>query len=113
MAADFLELVESSKALNSKVFSLPRLLLLSALAALGLDGAPYRELKAALQMDDGILYANLKALQEMGYVKLEKTSELNKKELDFFIITTEGKAALQKTVSWLVKLALQTRGDLA
>lgn len=103
MAIDFTELVREGKALNSRIFSQPRLLLLSSLASLGHDGALYRELKAALQMNDGILYSNLMALQEMGYVQLHKTRELNR-ELDVIAITEEGKNALKKTQEWLKKV---------
>ena len=76
-----------------------------ALVSLGRDGASYRELKAFLAMQDGILYSNLKALEEMQYVKFEKSKGLKpSKELDVIVITPEGKAALEKTKTWLKQL---------
>ena len=56
---------------------------------LGPDGATYRELKAALEVSDGALYANLNALIAMGYLESEKVSVENK-ELESYRITTAG-----------------------
>lgn len=103
MLVDSLEVVQGGKALNSRLISLHRLLLLSALASLGQDGASYRELKAALDMEDGILYSNLKVLQEMEYVKFVTNNELNR-ELEIIVITKEGKDALVKVQAWLKKI---------
>ena len=93
MANGILELVDEVHTLNSKIISVPRLLILVSLEKLGLDGAVYRELKAGLEMDDGILYSNLKALEEMRYIK-EKDVKLENKELASYHITDEGKEAL-------------------
>ena len=49
---DILSILNESGGLNAKVFSLVRLKLLASLEALGPDGATYRELKAALDIND-------------------------------------------------------------
>src|SRR3989344_2341326 len=92
MDGDFLSLIEESKALNSSVFSLIRLQLLSSIASVGRDGVTCRELKAALNVTDGALYTNLKALEGNGYVK-SKTISLEGKELESYQITPEGQQA--------------------
>jgi DNA-binding MarR family transcriptional regulator len=97
-----LGLVAESKALNSKVFSLPRLLILAALEDLGEDGSTYRELKAGLDMEDGALFSNLVALEAMEYVKKTKV-ELENKEMHSYSITPEGKETLGELRSWIRK----------
>jgi DNA-binding MarR family transcriptional regulator len=97
-----LGLVAESKVLNSKVFSLPRLLILTALEDLGEDGSTYRELKAGLDMEDGALFSNLVALEAMEYVKKTKV-ELENKEMHSYSITSEGKETLGGLRSWLRK----------
>lgn len=98
-----LDLVQETKSINQKIISVPRLLILVSLEKLGLDGATYRELKAGLEMDDGILYSNLKALEEMGYLE-EKDVKLGNKKLSSYHITSEGKEALETARAWLKKL---------
>ena len=66
MQNDILSILNESEGLNAKVFSLVRLKLLASLAALGPDGATYRELKAALDINDGVLFANLNVLERHG-----------------------------------------------
>ena len=51
----------------------------SRCAALGPDGATYRELKAALDINDGVLFANLNVLKEMGYLAPVKITSEGKK----------------------------------
>jgi len=92
-------LVGDSKALNSKIVSLPRLLILASLENLDEDGATYRELKAGLEMDDGILYSNLKALEAMGYL-IEREIKLGKKKMASYCITDEGKQAFNAVKRW-------------
>ena len=76
MQNDILSILNESEGLNAKVFSLVRLKLLASLAAPGPDGATYRELRAALDINDGVLFANLNVLKDMGYLTSEKiTSE--------------------------------------
>ncbi len=100
---DIRELVRDAQALNSKLISVPRLLILFSLEGLGRDGAAYRELKAGLEMDDGLLYSNVDALKEMGYVK-EKDIRLENKEMTSYYITEEGKEALSSARAWLKKI---------
>lgn len=103
MDGNFLSLVEEAKALNSSVFSLIRLQLLSSVASVGRDGVTYRELKAALDVTDGALYTNLKVLEENGYLKSKKII-LEGKELESYTITAEGLLAWDHTKNWLRKL---------
>jgi DNA-binding MarR family transcriptional regulator len=97
------ELVREAHTRNSKLISVPRLLILASLEGLGLDGAAYRELKAGLEMDDGLLYSNIKALEEMGYVK-EKPVRLENKDMASYHITDEGREALNSARVWLRKI---------
>ena len=102
MQNDILSILNESETLNAKVFSLVRLKLLASLAALGPDGATYRELKAALDINDGVLYANLNVLKDMGYLTSEKiTSE--GKELELYIITPEGLDEWTRIRTWLCR----------
>jgi len=102
MDSNILELVAEAKVLNSKIVSLPRILILIALKDLGEDGSTYRELKAALDMEDGTLFSNLNSLEEMGYIKGKKV-ELGNKEMHSYSITGDGKHALDLLNSWFVK----------
>jgi hypothetical protein len=97
---DFLSILDESHALNAKIFSLVRLKLLASLAALGPDGATYRELKAALGIPDGVLYANLHVLKGMGYLTSEKIT-FEGKELELYTITGEGLDEWTRTRKWL------------
>jgi hypothetical protein len=105
---DVLSILNESQALNAKIFSLVRLKLLSSLTALGPDGATYRELKAALDMNDGVLFANLNVLKDMGYLTSEKIV-FEGKELELFTITIEGQEEWMRTRTWLCKFL--TCGD--
>jgi len=64
--------------------------------ALGPDGATYRELKAALDINDGVLFANLNVLKEMGYLTSD-TITSDGKELELYIITPDGQAEWKRT----------------
>lgn len=97
-----LSILNESHALNAKIFSLVRLKLLASLAALGPDGATYRELKAALDIPDGVLYANLNVLKEMGYLTSEKIT-FEGKDLELYTITGEGQDEWTRTRKWLCK----------
>jgi len=103
MEADIFELVQEGKALNSKLFSRPKILILKALEHLGEDGAIYRELKAALVLEDGILFSNLQMLEEMEYIKSNKIT-LQDKKMTRYLITSEGKEALEALRAWLKKI---------
>ena len=99
MAKVIVDLVNDAKVLNADVVTLPRILILAALKDLGEDGATFRELKATLDMSDGTLFSNLKALKKMGYVKESKV-EVEDKEMHSFSITREGKEMFYAVCSW-------------
>ena len=102
MQIDTLSILAESEGLNAKVFSLVRFKLLASLAALGQDGATYRELKAALDINDGVLFANLNVLKDMGYLTSGKiTSE--GKELELYTITPEGQDEWKRMRAWLCR----------
>ena len=103
MNSDFLSLIEESKALNSSIFSLIRLQLLSSIASVGKDGVSYRELKTVLQVTDGALYTNLESLKETGYITSKKIS-LEGKALETYQITQEGQQVWEHIKDWLKKL---------
>ncbi len=103
----FSALMSEARSLNSKLFSLPRLELLSALETFGEDGALYRELKSSLRMEDGVLYANLEALKKMRYLK-KNVERVEGKTLDSYAITNEGREALNRVRAWLKKWAEKT-----
>lgn len=100
MKDGILKLVDDTRALNPKVFSLTRMLILSSLYDLDRDGASYREMKAVLGRSDGALYTNLKALEAMGYVE-SKAISVEGKALESFNITDEGKIAWNEARDWL------------
>ena len=102
MQNNVLSILNESQALNAKIFSLVRLKLLASLAALGPDGATYRELKAALDINDGVLYSNLNVLKDIGYLVSEKII-FEGKELELFTITTEGQDEWTRTRDWFCR----------
>ena len=102
MQNNVLSILNESQALNAKIFSLVRLKLLASLAALGPDGATYRELKAALDINDGVLYSNLNVLKDIGYLASEKII-FEGKELELFTITTEGQDEWTRTRDWFCR----------
>ncbi|ACL17346.1 transcriptional regulator [Methanosphaerula palustris] len=102
MQDDILSILNESEALNAKVFSLVRLKLLASLAALGRDGATYRELKAALTINDGVLFANLNVLKDMGYLTSEKITS-DGKELELYTITPNGQDEWKRVKTWLCR----------
>src|SRR3989338_1554489 len=101
---DFIALIEESHALNADLFSLTRLQLLAGLSDLGRDGATYSELKSSLKLTDGALYANLKVLEDMGYLKVNEVA-LEGKTNQAYFVTPEGIAAWSHIKNWLKKLA--------
>ena len=100
MGLDRLELVRDSKALNSRLFSLPKLLILDSLEEYGLDGAAYREIKAGLELEDGILYTSLSALKKMHYISVKKI-RLENQTMTSYSLTSDGKQALDDVKRWL------------
>ncbi len=101
--ANLIELVGESKALNSKLFSLPRLLILSALELLREgDHITFRDLKNGLKLSDGALYSNINVLIESGFVK-EEDVKLEKETLSGYSITPAGRAELRLVRAWMAK----------
>ena len=98
--SNLLTLIADSKALNPELFSLTRMEIMSSLMELGRDGSTFRELKAVLGISDGALYSNLKKLEVMGYVELEKV-EVERKELLSCNMTEEGTRVWNETKKWL------------
>jgi DNA-binding MarR family transcriptional regulator len=99
---DFVSLAKDSKALNPDVFSIIRFQLLLNLSVA--DEASYRELKAGLQINDGALYTNLKALEKMGYINSRKEL-IGKKKLEIYWITPSGREEWNQIKEWLKKVA--------
>jgi len=100
-----LRLVEEANQLNSKIVSLPRLLILTALHDLGRDGAAFRELRAGLRgaiKSDGALYANLRVLKGMGYL-MEREEVVGGQRMTIFAITEDGANALAAVRRWACK----------
>lgn len=104
MESEIFELVKDSKVLISDAFSINRILILLALEELGLDGSSYRELRAGLELDDGVLYSSLNALEKVEYVKKNEKEERVDKEQTSYAITIEGKKALQQFREWFKKI---------
>ena len=103
MPDDLIAIVEESEDVDSTLISRVRLEILWALSDLGEDGATARQLKAGLNLSDGVLYANLKKLVGMGYLRSEKVA-LEGKELELYAITPEGLLEWQRVRGWLCKL---------
>ncbi len=93
------EIVNGTKRINSKACTLNRSLLL-ALCSYFIDGIEYRELKAALNISDGKLSSNLRALIRVNYLKEEETV-LDKKRIKYYLITEKGKKELEKIIEWI------------
>lgn len=97
---DQARLLEEAKALNSKVFSLPRLQLMGLLAFFHPEGVLFRELQAQLDMGDGALLSNIYALRDLGYIKSQE-AKVDEKMLTTYTITDEGLEAWNQTRAWL------------
>jgi len=110
MNHDFLELIDEAHALNSKLFSLIRFQLMANLEIFRDDGITYRELKAALNLSDGVLYSNLQTLASMGYVSVA-TVKYENKDLQLFKITPEGLSEWKNVRSWLCKFLNCKKGE--
>lgn len=100
MNENVLVMIEQSRALNPKLFSLIKIILMSNLVVLGKDGSTYRELKAALMIGDGALHSNLKALMDMGYIESREV-EIEEKKLTSYNVTEEGEIAWNNAKKWL------------
>lgn len=98
-----ISLIDASKALEPRIFSLPRLILLNALRDLGPDGASFRELVAGLKMPEGVIFANLKAMEQLGYIESE-SGHLEGTKMTSFHITKRGEEEFDKARNWLRRL---------
>ncbi len=85
---------------NAKLISLPRLMLMQRLYPLGKDGACFRELKYDMALEEGVIFANLKALKKLGYIDDEEI-EVNGRKMTLFYITDLGKENFEKSIIWL------------
>ena len=103
MVLNSLEPIKSAKELDSDLLTLPRLQILSSLYPLNGEVARYRDLKAGLDMGDGILYFNLKALEKRSYISKRKGTFGSRKATEYWI-TDEGKEAFKKILLWLKDL---------
>lgn len=110
MPDDLMDIVDESEEVNTDLISKIRLELLWSLADLGEDGATARQLKSALNLNDGAVYSNLKKLESQGYLKREDIM-FEGKELELWSITLEGLKEWQKVKNWLCNL-LGCRGDV-
>jgi len=105
MPGGLLELAGEAGAFNSKLISLPRLLILSALDPVPKgDLTPFRDLSRGLGLNDGVLFANLKVLIKMGYVVGESIKEGNE-NMTGYAITDVGRLELGKIVFWIGRWA--------
>jgi len=93
------EIIKGTERINSKACTLNRNLLL-ALCSYFIDGIQFRELKAALNISDGKLSSNLRALTKNDYLKEEETV-LDKKKIKYYSITKNGKKELEKIINWM------------
>ncbi|MFH1106964.1 MAG: transcriptional regulator [Candidatus Micrarchaeota archaeon] len=103
MVLNSLEPIKSAKELDADLLTLPRLQILSALYPLNGEVARYRDLKAGLEMGDGILFFNLKALEKRRYISKKKETDGRRKATEYRI-TDEGKEAFKKVLLWLKDL---------
>jgi len=103
MAGGALGLVGESAALNPKIFSKTRLLILSVLGELPEgESATFRELKAGLKLNEGVLFTNLAVLKEMKYIR---ETEVNAgRKMTAYSITREGREELKMLDEWLKKM---------
>lgn len=105
MTDKFLEIVDGSGSLNSKLFSLVRIKILWALSELGEDGATARQIKNGLKIgNDGSTYSNLNMLVEMGYLRMREVPFEGKENLELYSITSAGLEEWNKIKNWLEML---------
>lgn len=103
MPDDLMDIVDESEEINTDLISKIRLELLWSLSDLGEDGATARQLKSALNLNDGAVYSNLKKLEYQGYLKRENII-FEGKELELWSMTSEGLKEWQKVKNWLCSL---------
>jgi len=84
-----------------------RLAIIVLLAAV--ESLEFNEIKAQLRLTDGNLATHLGALENAGYVRIEKSFR-GKKPLTTVAMTDTGRAALERYVN-LLQSVLETRKD--
>ena len=75
-------------------------MILVTVAKFGQDGVSYRELKAGLELGDGVLFTNLRTLAQMGYMDSKKV-KLAGEEMTIYCMRKEGVEALFAVKKWL------------
>jgi len=101
MAKDYVAILEGSKSLDPKVFSLVRIKILHSLFQVYPDGITFREFSSGLGVQDGLLLQNLRTLGEVGYVRSERI-ETSGKNLEAFFLTRIGYDVWSESRSWLL-----------
>jgi DNA-binding MarR family transcriptional regulator len=96
----FQDLILETDELNQSIFSLTRIKILHSLFYLGPDGATFREMSAGLGIPDGLLYSNLKKLEEMGLIRSQRI-ELEGKNLESYHFTEEGFLEWKRSIKWM------------
>lgn len=97
------DLIENSKKINSKAFTLTRCILL-AVMNYNKDGLQFRELISLLNISDGKLKSNLDFLGDVGYINKVQI-QLDQKKMHIYLITESGERELTKIVNWIRILA--------
>ena len=93
------DIIENSKKINSKAFTLTRCILL-ALMNFNKDGLQFRELKPLLNISDGKLKSNLDFLEEVEYIQKVQIL-LDRKKLHIYLITEVGESELKNMANWM------------
>ncbi|MHA1733481.1 MAG: transcriptional regulator [Promethearchaeota archaeon] len=99
MQDEIKDFLDSSRALNSDVFTLTRIQLM-VLLNYSFEGVQYRELKAALGISDGNLKANLNKLETLNYIEKNEI-EMDNKKLSSYSLTSLGKKEVDKFFKWI------------
>lgn len=103
-------MIEESKAINSKIVSLKKLLILLILQGYGKDEATFSELISGLGLKEGVFQSHISLLIRMGYVKQRKVPFNEKKKLTVYSITPSGELELERFKKWFYAWAIK-KGD--
>ena len=96
MSEDILRDIQKSQLLNPMLVKYPRLLIMRTLHN-HIDGCSYTELKAVLGLEDGNLYANLKALKKMHLISEDKNQKFEGRQITVYTRTQYGLDEYNKT----------------
>ena len=97
------DLIENSKKINSRAFTLTRCILLACIDY-NKDGLQFRELTSLLNITDGKLKSNLDFLEDVGYINKVQI-QLDQRKLHIYLITELGENELKKIIYWIRILA--------